>query len=117
MALSMAAREVIYLIHLTDELKAHNITIVIKQPTIQVRVFEDNVGAVELAKLPKLRPRTKHIAIQFHHFRSWTSRGPQGEAAIILVQYIRTTEQQADILTKSIPRQQFQYLRRLMCGW
>ena len=33
------------------------------------RVFEDNVGALELTNTPKLRPRTKHLAIQLHHFR------------------------------------------------
>jgi hypothetical protein len=56
MALSAAAREVLYLMHLTNELKEHKIAIVDEQPTIQIRVFEDNVGAVELARLPKLRP-------------------------------------------------------------
>jgi len=31
--------------------------------------FEDNKGAIELAKEPKYRPRTKHISIKWHHFR------------------------------------------------
>jgi hypothetical protein len=70
MALSTAAREVIYLINLTDELRSHGVQLIATKPKIQVRIFEDNAGAIELAKLPKLRPRTKHLAIQYHHFRS-----------------------------------------------
>jgi hypothetical protein len=33
------------------------------------KVFEDNPGALELARLPKLRSRTKHINMCCHHFR------------------------------------------------
>jgi hypothetical protein len=41
------------------------------QPTVKCTIFEDNNGALELAKAPKMCPRTKHIvAIKYHHFRS-----------------------------------------------
>ena len=33
--------------------------------------FEDNNGAIELAKM---RPRTKHSAIKYHNFRSFVER-------------------------------------------
>jgi hypothetical protein len=117
MALSTAAREVIYLINLTDELHSNGIQLISTQPKIQVRVFEDNVGAIELAKLPKLRPRTKHIAIQYHHFQSWTMKGPHDEPPRIAVEHISTHNQQADIFTKPLPRPQFQALRLSLCGW
>ena len=32
------------------------------KPNTTCRVFEDNVGALELANTPKLRPRTKHLS-------------------------------------------------------
>lgn len=32
-------------------------------------LFADNTGAYELAKAPKMPPRTKHIALKYHHFR------------------------------------------------
>jgi hypothetical protein len=32
-------------------------------------LFADNTGASELAKAPKMPPRTKHIALKYHHFR------------------------------------------------
>ena len=31
-------------------------------------VFEDNNGALEMSKTPKIKPRTKHIAIKCYHF-------------------------------------------------
>ena len=100
-----------------DEMSKKQIEIVAAKPVVKCKVFEDNSGAIELAKLPKLRPRTKHIAIQYHHFRSWTVKGLNGEEPKIEVSYIQTEHQQADIMTKPIPRQQFQHLRKLLCDW
>jgi hypothetical protein len=117
MALSSAAREVIFLMNLIDELRDRGVTLLDMKPLIHCRVFEDNAGAIELAKLPKLRPRTKHLAIQYHHFRSWTVKGLNGEEPRIKVEHIATTEQQADIMTKPLPRPQFQHLRQQLCGW
>lgn len=68
MALSTAMREVIHIKQLMEELKENMVNIIDQKPKMKINVFEDNVGAVELGCLPKLRPRTKHIAIQYHHF-------------------------------------------------
>ena len=38
-------------------------------PNVHCKLFEDNNGALELAKAPRYRPRTKHIAVKYHHFR------------------------------------------------
>jgi len=38
-------------------------------------VFEDNTGAIELARCPKMRPRTKHIAVNYHHIRDHVQKG------------------------------------------
>ena len=118
LALSTAMREVIFLKQLMEEMAANGVEILQHdKPVINVNVYEDNVRAIELAKLPKLRPRTKHIGIQFHHFRSWTCRGINGEEPRILVKHISTQDQQADIFTKPLARAQFQHLRWLLCGW
>ena len=118
LALSTAMREVIFLMHLMDEMGSFGVQLLqTDKPVIKVNVYEDNVGAIELAKLPKLRPRTKHIGIQFHHFRSWTTKGINGEEPRVSVQHISTQQQQADIFTKPLARQQFQNLRLLLCGW
>lgn len=117
MALSMACREVIYLINLTDELREEGVNLISAQPEITCQVFEDNAGAIELAKLPKLRPRTKHLAIQYHHFRSWTVKGLDGEEPRIKMNYISTAIQEADIMTKPLAKPQFETLRKRLCGW
>ena len=40
------------------------------QPTtIHCKAFEDNSGALKMGKVPKMRPRTKHLYNVYHHFR------------------------------------------------
>ena len=117
MAMSMALREVIFMENLLSEMKQKGVRLVEQQSRVMIRVFEDNVGAIELAKLPKLRPRTKHIAIQYHHFRSWTSEDAQGNPPRIKVEHIRTSEQEADIMTMPLAIGSFEYLRKLLLGW
>eukprot|EP00957_Ditylum_brightwellii_P118202 9015472-Ditylum_brightwellii.AAC.1 len=67
--MSQAMREVISLINLLNEIKE---PIRISQDSsveLKCTVFEDNNGCIELAKCPRMRPRTKHISIKHHHFR------------------------------------------------
>ena len=54
MALSTTMREVIYMMNLIEELKKNGVDLIKKRPVVKCEVFEDNVGAIELAKLPKL---------------------------------------------------------------
>jgi hypothetical protein len=74
-------------------------------------LFEDNKGGYELAKAPKMRPRTKHIALKYHHFRQHVTNGT------IRIHSIGTKEQIADIFTKGLARDQFELLRKQLCGW
>ena len=52
-----------------------------------------------------MTPQTKHIALKYHFFRSHVKLGK------VTILPISTTEQRADILTKSLPKQQRIYLR------
>ncbi len=73
-ARSTALRDVIPLMILTNKVcKCYNDDIQ-SQPTVQCKVFKDNSGALELAMTPKMRPRTKHINVKFHHFRDYVKR-------------------------------------------
>jgi hypothetical protein len=74
-------------------------------------IFEDNKGGIELASAPKLRPRTKHIGLKYHHFRSYVSSGA------IRIQWIDTKHQLADIFTKPLSISSFEYLHSLLLGW
>ncbi len=73
-ALSQAMRDVIPFLELIGELKDH-LNLEIEKPEIACTLFEDNNGALELANAPRYRPRTKHIALKYHHFREHVKRG------------------------------------------
>ena len=73
--------------------------------TIHCKAFEDNSGALEMAKVPKMRPRTKHLNNVYHHFRESVHNN---EVTLIAV---RSDEQLADILTKPLPDTLFQRFR------
>ena len=46
-----------------------------KRSSVKCKVFEDNNGAIELAKAPKILPRKKHFALKYHHFREHVWKG------------------------------------------
>ena len=66
---SQAMREVLPIIWLMEEARKHEIPVLNATPKIHCKVFEDNAGAIEIANVPKMRPRTKHLNIKYHHFR------------------------------------------------
>ena len=80
-------------------------------PLVRCTAFEDNTGAIELAKAPKLRPRTKHINIKYHHFRDAVDRGE------IKILKIDTKDQLADLGTKPLTAKPFKKLRKRLLGW
>ena len=92
-ALSQAMRDVIPFIDQTKEMD-HIFLQCSSPPMVKCTVFEDNNGALELATTPRYHPRTKHIAIKYHHFREHVKNG------IIKIVSIDTKEQIADQFTK-----------------
>lgn len=63
-------------------------------------IYCDNQGAIATASQPSHTPsnRSKHIDIRFHIVREAIANG------LIRLEYTRTTEMTADILTKALPR-------------
>ena len=53
-ALSEAMRNMIVLMRLVVELKKEGFACAALQPAVKCKAFEDNVGAIEIAKLPKI---------------------------------------------------------------
>ena len=96
---------------LLSEMKAHSFIDQVEQPKIYCEVFEDNSGALEMAQIHKYRPRTKHLNVKLHHFRSYVNDGS------IKLRKIGTTEQQADYLTKPLPVHKLTPLRKMVMGW
>ena len=110
-ALSNSLREVIPIMNLISEMNKNGCGMPLTTPRIHCRVFEDNSGALELAKVPKMRPRTKHINIIYHHFRNFIRNGK------ITVWPIDTDEQPADMLTKPLPVAKFVRFRKFLILW
>lgn len=110
-SLSTALREVIAIINLMEELKQRNFPVHKATPKVTCRTFEDNRSCIEIATNHKTRPRTKHLSVRLHHFRSHVVN------KTITIEHITTTQQIADIFTKPLPRKQFQYLRDKLMNW
>jgi hypothetical protein len=111
-SLSSALRETIPMMTLVQEFKDKFATsTVVSIPTIRCTLFEDNSGALELANTPKMRPRTKHINIKYHHFREFVRR------ALVLIRSVSTINQLADIFTKPLPRDLFTKFRYQILLW
>ena len=97
MALSQATQEAVWLRRLTEELGQAD-----QGATI---IYEDNQGAICTAQNPVFHRRTKHIHIRYHYVREAVS-----DNTMKLV-YCPTSEMTADLLTKTIPKDQYEYLR------
>ena len=68
-------------------------------PKVFCKLFEDNAGGIHLAKVLKMRPRTRHTNQKYHHFREWVKTSDNGKGSIEIFP-IDTLEQPADLLTK-----------------
>ena len=67
-ACSTALNDVISLMHLLKEI---DMIFPVRQqkPEIHCNVYGDNESCIAMAKNRQFSPRTKHIAIKYHHFR------------------------------------------------
>ena len=74
-------------------------------------VHEDNESCLRFATVPKMSPRTKHIALPYHFFRSKVANKE------IQVRGIDTNNQLADQFTKGLPQDKFLRDRKILLGW
>ena len=108
--LSSAMREVIMFLGLMKE-TAGLFELLTRDPVFRCTVWEDNESCITVAKSPNFIPRTKHIAIKYHHFRRFVSD------ETIIIKYIDTAEKIADIFTKPLGEKSFCFLRHQIMGW
>jgi hypothetical protein len=109
-AMSMSLRDVIPIMELIQEMKDHNILVICTKLYVYCKVFEDISGALELARLPKLCPCTKHINVCYHHFHEYVRKG------LVKIFPVGTADQIADILTKALVQNDFVHHRIALCG-
>lgn len=70
-----------------------------------VELKMDNQSAIKLVQNPEYHKRTKHIDVRFHFIRDKVEEGT------IVVNYVKSEEQLADILTKGLNKLAFIRLR------
>jgi hypothetical protein len=67
-----------------------------------IPIYCDNTSTISISKNPVMHSKTKHIPIKYHFLREQVAE-----------KNIRgTKEQVADIFTKPLPREAFEYLRQ-----
>jgi hypothetical protein len=75
------------------------------------QVYEDNDACLKFATLPRMSPRTKHIAIPYHFFWSKVTN------LEIQIHPIDTSNQLADQFTKGLREDDFIRARERILGW
>lgn len=73
-----------------------------------INIYEDNTGAICLAKNGKFSKNSKHIDISYHFVNDYQKK------RIINVTKINTDDQLADILTKPLGKEKFQKFRSML---
>lgn len=97
MALFEGVREALWLKSILTSINMH-----ILEP---ITIYEDNTGCINIANNPTCHKRSKHIDIKYHFSRE------QVEQKTVILEYIPTGEQIADVFTKPLPGPQFLKLR------
>jgi hypothetical protein len=66
----------------------------------------DNTAAICLSKNPILHSRAKHVEIKHHFIRDYVQKG------VIEIQFIDTEHQWADIFTKPLAIDRFNFIKK-----
>ena len=74
-SLSHSLRYLIPLMVLIKEMKTFGFEIFLEERIVHCKAFDDNYGAIGISRLPKIRPRTKHTNVVFHHFPQYVHKG------------------------------------------
>jgi hypothetical protein len=108
--MSQSLRDVLPIMFLVQEICKKGFQVICTKPYVYCKVFEDNSGALELARLPKLCLCTKHINVCYHHFCKHVRNG------LIKIFLVGTKNQIADALTKALSQNVFQQHCCYMCS-
>jgi hypothetical protein len=71
-----------------------------------IPIYCDNTSAINISKNLVMHSKTKHIPIKYHFLQE------KGAKNNTRVEYVGTKEQVADIFSKPLPQEAFEYLRQ-----
>ena len=94
-AVSEALKDVIWLRNLLTEIEL--------EPRGPTTMFQDNQGTIAFSKNPRVHKRTKHIDVKHHMIREHIEEG------IIIVEYVESKFNKADLLTKALAKSLFAF--------
>ena len=83
----------------------------IPNPEVFCKWFKDNKSCIAVANSNRFSPRTKHIAIKYHHLRVFVQKKN------IQICYIDTREQTEDIFAYPLNEHLLVYPRRKLSIW
>lgn len=78
------------------------VTKILSKPKMSI----DNQSAIKIIKNNEIHKQSKHIEIKFHFIRK------KFQAGFFDIEYVCSEEQLADIFTKPLNRERFNYLRK-----
>ena len=110
-SLSQALRRTIPLMSLVKEMKKFGFSVGATVPQVHCTLFKDNSGALVLSNAPAMRPRTKHINVKYHHFRTHVAN-----KEVTMVK-CTSADQLADMLTKPNTLEDLLRHRLRVMGW
>lgn len=99
-ALTMAVTEAIWIRGLLRDLGQQ-----VADPTV---IHEDNQACIRVAESDKPTRRMKHVDVRFHFVKNEIDNGT------VRLLYVPSEDQIADVMTKGLPRIQFEKLRDLL---
>jgi hypothetical protein len=103
MAANSASCEAIWLCKLLAELTDQTLDTIV--------IYCDNQSCIKLFENPVFHDRSKHIEIKYHFIRDRVQKGA------MVLQYIPTNQQVADILTKPLAKGKFEMFKRGLEWW
>ena len=109
--LSHALRDATPIMEMLKEMKQRGFPIETAKAEALCEAFEDNSGALEIARTHKFRPRTKHLNVKLHHFRSYVVNNA------VKISKVSTHQQRADYLTKPVNEDILVRHRKIVMGW
>ena len=93
-----------------DELKERGCDLISTNPIVYCKAFRNNSSALEIMRLPKMRPRTNAINVIYHHLREYVRLG------MIKIYPISTHDQFANMFTKPLTQNNLVKHRVKVCG-